>query len=166
MHREHPPGARGAWQEEDGFTVLELMMVIMIIGILIAVLAPVFLGATTRAKDRALESNLTTALTAAKVVYTDKTDYTLATPAMLTTQTGALTYLAGNVAPNTPSAVSVLPVNADQLVLAGYSKSGNCFYILDDETGAGTRYAKLPGAGGCAANGAPLPADVAWKSTW
>ncbi len=165
MHREHPD-ARGAWQEEDGFTLLELMMVIMIIGILIAVLAPVFLGATTRARDRALQTNLTTALTAAKVVYNDKTDYTLATPAALTTEAGALTFVVGNVAPATPTAISVLPVTQAQLVLAGYSKSGNCFYILDDETGAGTRYAKLPGAGGCAANGAPLPADVAWKSTW
>ena len=165
MHREHPD-ARGAWQEEDGFTVLELMMVIMIIGILIAVLAPVFLGATDRARDRALEVNLKTALKAAQVVYTDKTDYTLATPATLTSQTGALTYLAGNVAPTSSLAVSVLPVNANQLVLSGYSKSGNCFYILDDEAGAGTRYATLPGAGGCAANGAPLPADVAWKPTW
>ena len=36
----------------------------------------------------------------------------------------------------------------------------------DDASGAGTLYAKLGGAGGCAANGAPLPGDTAWQKAW
>ena len=55
--------------------------------------------------------------------------------------------------------------SVNQLVLSGQSKSGSCFYVLDDEVDAAPpSYAKLPGAGGCAANGAPLPGDPAWKT--
>src|SRR5262249_22420769 len=111
MHREHKD-ARAAQPAEAGFTLLELMMVVLIIGILIAVLIPVFLGANNRAKDRAVQSNLSTAITAAKGVYTDKTDYTLATPGRLTTEAGALNFVASGTAPTSQSTVSVNAVNA------------------------------------------------------
>jgi type IV pilus assembly protein PilA len=165
MHREHAD-ARAAQPAQDGFTLLELMMVVLIIAILIAVLIPVFLGANTRAKDRAMQSNLSTALTAAKGIYTDKTDYTLATPGALTAEAGALNFVNSGTSPATQSAVSVNAVNAGYIVLGGQSKSGFCFYVSDDETTGSTLYAKLGGAGGCAASGAPLPGDATWKTTW
>ena len=79
MQREHL-GARAARSDEDGFTLMELMMVILIIGILIAVLMPVFFGATTRAKDRAMQSSLRHATTAAKSCISRKADYTRRRP--------------------------------------------------------------------------------------
>jgi type IV pilus assembly protein PilA len=166
--REHL-GARAAQPAEDGFTLLELMMVILIIGILIAVLTPLFLGATTRAKDRALQSSLNTATTGAKSLYLVKADYTTATPASMTAETGGLTFIASNAAPSGVNAVSVFPVSSTQLILSGQSKSGTCFYVLDDEVNGGTVFAKAPSVGGCAANTSPLPGDVSatgWKATW
>jgi prepilin-type N-terminal cleavage/methylation domain-containing protein len=165
MQREHF-GARGAQPEEEGFTLLELMMVILIIAILIAVMIPMFVGATSRAKDRAMQTSLTTAVTGAKTLYLANADYTTATPAALTTETGGVTFIAGATAPTGQNSVSVFPVSISQLVVSGLSKSGSCFYILDNETSGTTVYAKLPGAGGCAASGAPLPSDPAWKSAW
>src|SRR5437868_905299 len=51
---------------EEGFTLIELMVVVLIIAILIAIAIPTFLGARTRAQDRAAQSSLRNALTAAK----------------------------------------------------------------------------------------------------
>ena len=134
MHREHS-GARAGQHEEHGFTLIELLMVILIIAILVAVLIPVFIGASTRAKDRAMQSSLHTALKGAKGLYTDKTDYTLATPAALRSEVGvgALTFVGPAVPPNGQKSVSVDAVSSAYIVLSGQSKSGDCFYAADDQ---------------------------------
>src|SRR5438045_2345654 len=58
-------------QDDEGFTLIELMVVVLIIAILIAIAIPTFLGAQNRARDRAAQSNLRNALTAVKVVASD-----------------------------------------------------------------------------------------------
>ena len=57
--------------DEDGFTLIELMVVVLIIAILLAIAIPTFLGAQDRARDRGAQSNLRNSLTAAKVIATD-----------------------------------------------------------------------------------------------
>ena len=58
-------------QDEDGFTLIELMVVVLIIGILIAIALPTFLGARTWSQNRAAQSDLRNALVAAKTMDTD-----------------------------------------------------------------------------------------------
>jgi type IV pilus assembly protein PilA len=58
-------------EREGGFTLIELMVVVLIIAILIAIAIPTFLGARTRAQNRAVQANLRNALTVEKSVYTD-----------------------------------------------------------------------------------------------
>jgi len=61
--------------DEQGFTLIELMVVVLIIAILLAIAIPTFLGAQNRAKDRAAQSDLRNALTAAKTLATDQEGY-------------------------------------------------------------------------------------------
>jgi len=74
MRREHAC-AREVHPGESGFTLIEIMVVILIIAILIAIAIPQFLAARTRADDRATQSDLRNGLTAEKTVYTDTQQY-------------------------------------------------------------------------------------------
>ena len=115
--------------EEDGFTLIELMVVVLIIAILIAIAIPTFLGARTRAQERSAQSNLRNALTAAKTLYTDTEDYTAATPAALENAAPELAYAA---TASTGEKVISVATNATKVQLAVWAKSGKCFTITDD----------------------------------
>ena len=54
--------------EDAGFTLIELMVVLLILAILLAIAIPTFLGVTKSANDRAAQSNLNTALVNAKSI--------------------------------------------------------------------------------------------------
>jgi len=60
---------------EAGFTLIELMVVLLIIAILLAIAIPTFLGVANSAGDRAAQSNLTNALTEAKAIYQNSAEY-------------------------------------------------------------------------------------------
>jgi type IV pilus assembly protein PilA len=124
--------------KEDGFTLIELMVVVLIIAILLAIAIPTFLGARSKAQDRAAQSNLRNALTAEKTYYVDNQAYTDNTSSNLTNIEPSLTY-AGSAGPATVGTVYVESANATALVIAAKSASGTCFY-LQDSTTTGTTY--------------------------
>src|ERR1700729_2996924 len=59
----------GGETAEAGFTLIELMVVLLIIAILLAIAIPTFLGVTGSANDRAAQSNLTNGITEATAQY-------------------------------------------------------------------------------------------------
>src|SRR5947207_16024947 len=78
--------------DEQGFTLIELMVVVLIIAILLAIAIPTFLGARNRANDRAAQSSLRNALTSAKTIFTDQQDYSAATDTELLAVEPSLTF--------------------------------------------------------------------------
>ena len=84
-------------REDKGFTLIELMVVVLIIAILIAIAIPTFLGARGRAQDRAAQSSLRNTVTAAKAIYTDDEDYADATTVALTASEPSLAFVGAAV---------------------------------------------------------------------
>ena len=56
---------------DQGFTLVELMVVVLVLAILMAIAIPTFLGARDRGQDRAAQSTARNTLTAAKILYGD-----------------------------------------------------------------------------------------------
>src|ERR687896_2668959 len=81
--------------EDKGFTLIELMVVVLIIAILIAIAIPTFLGARRRAQDRAAQSSLRNTVTAAKAIFTDDETYTPADATALAAGEPSLEFVEG-----------------------------------------------------------------------
>jgi len=125
---------------DEGFTLMELMVVVLIIAILVAVVIPTFYSARNRADNRAAQSGLRDALVAAKAMYSDGSSFANADESAtgLVTVEPNLTYIAHGADSTGPRIISI---QATQNSWAGavHSRSGNCYWIKEVAT-AGISY--------------------------
>jgi len=115
---------------EDGFTLIELMVVVLIIAILIAIAVPTFLGARQRAADRAAQSDLRNGYTSAKVIYSDNESFSGATAAALSSAEPSITFV--NTAPTTDTSVhvreAITTANAQNFLAVRYSSTSQTYF--------------------------------------
>jgi type IV pilus assembly protein PilA len=124
--------------QEEGFTLIELMVVVVNIGVLIALALPTYAGARNRAHNRSAQVALRHTLIAARTSYVDSASYTGATSTGLSTNEPNLTFVAAGTASSSANANAISVTtgavngNANQeFAAARMSPSGTC-YTIDD----------------------------------
>jgi type IV pilus assembly protein PilA len=117
-----------------GFTLVELMVVVMIIAILMAIAIPTFLNSRKRAQDSSAKSNVRTALSAAQAVYSEEQTYagTTAIPFLtaLNNEEPSLDFVVGTEVTAEPKTISVtVATGGETIYLTSESDSGKCFAL-------------------------------------
>lgn len=129
-------------KREEGFSLIELMIVVLIIAILIAIAIPTFLGARTKSQDRAAQVVLRQALLTSKSFYTDSESFN-------STDNGTTNDLQDleptlefdSTIGNADKDVVGYAAADDEVVFVHQSQSGTWFCIAETEPG-GTTYGK------------------------
>jgi type IV pilus assembly protein PilA len=162
-------------KDDKGFTLIELMVVVLIIAILIAIAIPTFLGARKRAQDRQAQSNLRNALTSEKTYYADAQIYTGVATDLSAIETNINFTTRDAASRGALATLDSAAVPANQAVeIESLSKSGTMFCILDvsqtlttaanynGSTVAGTYYAKDTGGASCTSSSTWGPTTASW----
>jgi type IV pilus assembly protein PilA len=144
--RECDRSARGL-TSEAGFTLIELMVVVLIVGVVIAIALATFVGARKRAEDRAIQTNMRSGLAAALAYYTEAQDWDGFDAVQATAEEPRIDW----VDPGPPaSGQTAIVVHAGQeLLLVGQSGSGTYFCLAQVPTnpattqGSGTAFADV-----------------------
>jgi prepilin-type N-terminal cleavage/methylation domain-containing protein len=120
---------------DEGFTLIEVIVVVLMIGSLIAIGLPTVLSARARAQDRAAQSNLRRGISAAKAWYRDNDVYTGFDDTAGEAEEPSLEWTAG--AGGAVDTVDIIVVGPEELVLNALSASGTGLCIAELETTGG-----------------------------
>ena len=143
-----------ARQNDEGFTLIELAVVILIIGILLALALPAFLGVRKSAQYKAGQVSTRTAVVSAKALYSDTTTYVGVTNNL---KEPGYTYTLTAAATDDSTGPKVVLTQEGVNLFAAVAKSQDrCYMTIDDEstgtataTGVTVWYKTVTGAAVC-----------------
>lgn len=159
--------ARSRLRGNEGFTLVELMVAVLLIAILIGIAMQTLAGARTRAHERRAQTHARNSLIAAKGLYDAREDYTIVTVTELQEAEHSLTFVDGGTSSSNDRTLSVASPNADTFIIAVYSQSGRCMWVKDSAvpTTGGTRYAITTSVGNDCKASSPPP-DASFLQSW
>jgi type IV pilus assembly protein PilA len=137
---------RGTRTGQDGFTLVEVLVVCLIIAALAAIAIPVFLGQQSKAQDADAKSNARNLVSHLEACHATSEDYQLCDTAAELGTTGLDIGSGQGQVEVTTSCVS-------SYTIVGHSKSGNNFTITKGTDGAVTRSCTNAGSGSCLSSG-------------
>jgi type IV pilus assembly protein PilA len=131
--------------QERGFTLVELLVVILIIGMLAAIALPAFLGQREKAQDTEAKTAVRTAATAMKTWYTDSQTYVGVTVAELKKIEPSLGQGQG-------ATLAISGLGVDSYTVTVDSKTTNKFSVAE-AAGVATRTCTTAAKAGCPTTG-------------
>ncbi len=134
-------------RREQGFTLVELLVVMLIVGMLAAVAIPAFFLQRNKAGDAAAKASVRVAQTAAEAIATDNNNSYAGPGGVSVANLNAMEPTLSGAALSVPSA------SADSFTVRVQSSTGNSFDITRNTTGTTDLTCATAGTGGCPADG-------------
>ena len=122
--------------DEAGFTLIELMVVLLIMAILMAIAIPTFLGVRVGAEDRSAQSDVVNAAIAAKSLFATNGSFptTPSSVSQLGSSEPELSFTSGTVTSVPAHSISAaVSTDFNGVILGAESVDGRCWYIEVNE---------------------------------
>jgi type IV pilus assembly protein PilA len=132
-------------RKESGFSLIEVLVVVLIIGVLAAIALPAFLGERSKGQDADAKSNARNLVSSLESFYASERKYTGAQTSQDITKSG--------VPVGAGKGKAQLTLSSDTYTIVAHSQSDAKFTIEKDSDGTLSRSCDKDGEGGCPSGG-------------
>jgi type IV pilus assembly protein PilA len=132
-------------RKENGFSLIEVLVVILVIGILAAIALPAFLGQKSKGQDSDAKSNARNLVSSLEGYYASERKYTGANTSSDVTKSG--------IPIGTGKGKAQLTLGSDTYTIVAHSQSDTKFTITKNSAGTVSRSCDKKGQGSCPSDG-------------